>query len=571
MKKVDIVYDSYHRFPTVKVDDTAISQYSDLGLIESNDIHEIANKIKKLIPAEIEDRYSLTVWGPAFVGLMLKELLSEDDACMGVLCNRTYNLKDLEKEGAFISSVMKKYGCADNTIPKIRVSGPGAGTLSYPYLVVAEDAPDWYIKMDSDDSESEWPTIIRNAEKLLIGYKQDVLVVSLPTGYERDYFDYLYERTILMPFILTGRAKCAQLKMSKEEELTLQAYKEGKTVYLFEVEKDTIDVGSSCTCTFSVFPPEKSDFFKMEILPAGAASYKNGRLSVYSGDTITINIIDSNGTVQETHPIRVVHHNYVSGVKVFPENIEVETGEKCTFEYFPIPADAEDAKALRISVSDSSIASIVDDRYVVGLSAGYTGLKIEGQNYKGNIPINVIPKLSGITLDEKVTEVELGKDKVFHCEVQPREARFEKPVWKLDNVKLGKINVSEDGLSCQFKATTESFEKGCLVCELPNTEYSDSCEIKIVPIEQPMILMALAWIFTGIGCLIGLFVFPMAAAEGTAISGYFMDFFMPVGLVLAIIGRRINNKNSNGIFTGAILTNLLYALFMILVGAAMCG
>ena len=98
MKKVDIVYDSYHRFPTVKVDDTAISQYSDLGLIESNDIHEIANKIKKLIPAEIEDRYSLTVWGPAFVGLMLKELLSEDDACMGVLCNRTYNLKVLFRQ-----------------------------------------------------------------------------------------------------------------------------------------------------------------------------------------------------------------------------------------------------------------------------------------------------------------------------------------------------------------------------------------------------------------------------------------------------------------------------------------
>ena len=47
MKKVDIVYDFFHQFPTVKIDNVNISQYSDLGIIESNDIHKIANKIKK--------------------------------------------------------------------------------------------------------------------------------------------------------------------------------------------------------------------------------------------------------------------------------------------------------------------------------------------------------------------------------------------------------------------------------------------------------------------------------------------------------------------------------------------
>lgn len=571
MKKVDIVYDFFHQFPTVKIDNVNISQYSDLGIIESNDIHKIANKIKKIFPIELEDSYSVSVTGPVFVGRMLSALLNDDDSCTEVSWSEYGDIDSLGRECTFISSIMKKYGCANYDIPSIHITGPGAGSLSGSYLLVSEDNPDWYVKQGEDNPDNELPTVILNSDNFLIDNKLDDPVIALPSGWENDFFDYLYERTVLIPFVLNGRNTCAQLELSQGEEMTLKAYKEGRALYVFELGRDTIDAGNSCSCTFAVYPAEKSDAYKMEILPIGSASYADGRLTAHSGNTITINILDSDGKVQETHLIKVITHNYVTEVKVFPESIDIEAGEKCQFEYFPIPADAEDAGRLQLSISAPTVASVIDNRYVMGLNAGSASLQIAGDIYRGNVPIKVVPKLSGITLDENNIDVELGKERVIHCSVQPQGAHFEKPDWKLDNVKLGKISVSEDGMYCQFTATSESFATGSLMCQLPNTDFSDSCEIKIIPIQQPTVLMALAWIFTGIGCIAGLFIFPMAAANGTAFTAYFMDFFMPIGLILGIIGRRMNNPNSNGIFLGAILTNVLYALFMIIVGAAMCG
>lgn len=571
MKKVDIVYDFQHQFPKVKIDNEYISQYSDLGIIESNDLHRIASKLKKVFRNELEESYSVSVKGPSFTGRMLKELLAGDPNCIDVSYCEDEHSEDFRKECVFIASLMKKYGRDNNVLPVIRVSGPAAGELRESFLMLTNESPDWYITKPGDTASADLPTVSLHEDAFSIREVEGVPEISLPTGWEHDFFDYIYERTALLPFALKGRNTCEQVGISEEEIKTLHAYKDGDAVYVFELEQDRVDAGSDCRCVFSVYPPEKSDAYKLEILPTGAASFKDNRLSVHDGDTITINILDNRGIVRESRLIKVVHHNYVSEVKVFPEKFNIESGEKVVFECFPIPSVAEDAGELEVSVSDSSIASVVDKKFVVGLNAGRTDLVIKGKRYHGSIPITVVPKLEGIALDEKKIDIELGKDKAIHCKVYPRGARFEKPEWKLDNVKLGNINVSQDGMSCRFTATTEAFEKGRLVCELPEAGISEECEINIVPVRQPTLLMALAWIFTGVGCIAGLFIFPMAAAGGSAITGYFMDFFMPIGLIFAIIGRRMNNKNSNDVFIGAILTNILYAAFMILVGAAMCG
>lgn len=567
MKNIDIIYNNRNALPVIKIDGQDIDKYSDLKLLEEKHIHLLGNKLPRILRAEAEGDYNLRITGNAFAYKICKALLESSNECKGITFQEATDVANIGKEAAFIFSLLRKYGKSDQYVPMISLSGSQAGSINHPYVQIVSENANWRVEDMADNVDH--PTVIVNAETLKVKISNGQPVIFLPENDINDFCDYIYERTILIPAMENADNECKKLPLSEEEKLTLAAYRERKTKYLLELGSSEIEYGSKCFCKFRVYPVENSSDYLLDIQPKGAATVENDYLNVNSGNAISVRVLNSNGIIQEEHLIDIIYRKYVEDIKVFPEVLNVVIGEKASFEMYPIPSDAEDIKDIKVVAEDANIISITNNRVAVGLAEGTTEIKIIAKNIVKRIPVSVKPKLQGISLSQSSCNIELGKTVELRCNINPTGAACETPEWRMDNTKLGTLNPK--GMTCTYTATKDGLEKGKIICTIPGTEFEDSCEVQVQPIKQPTALIALSWIFTSIGCVVGLFVFPAAAAGGSAFMGYFMDFFMPVGLVLALIGRSMNNEHSNGNFTGCILLNVLFSLGMILIGSIACG
>lgn len=569
MKTIQIIYTNQNALPIVKIDGRGIDKYSDLKIIEETHIHLIGNKLPKILKAEAEGNYNLHIIGNTFVYKFCSALLGNDQRCKEITFQLCSDITNIGKEASFLYSLLRKYEKTSQYVPMVLLSGSLAANIQHPNTQVVSQNSDWAVEENTDSIIQ--PTIVYNTEKLSVKNVNDFTVVYLPEKDTADFFDYLYERTVLIPAVNAAGNGCKNLPLSDEEKITLAAYSERTTKYLLELGSSEIEQGEKCLCKFRVYPVENSSEYLLDVQPRDAVVIQNDYLYAKSGSVISVRVLNTNGMPQEEHLINVIYHNYAVDIKVIPEAINTVIGEKASFEYYVIPSDAEDIKEIRVVAENPSLIALSGDRLAIGLAEGDTSIKIIAKNFVKRIPVSVKPKLKAISLNQTSCSVELGKEVTLKCTVNPSGAACEKPDWKMDNTKLGNLRISEDGMTCTFVATKDGYEKGKIICSVPGTEFEDSCEVKVTPIDQPTTLIALSWIFTGIGCIVGLFVFPLAAAGGMPFMGYFMDFFMPIGMVLALIGRNINNEHSNGNFTGCILLNALFSLGMILVGSVACS
>lgn len=133
---------------------------------------------------------------------------------------------------------------------------------------------------------------------------------------------------------------------------------------------------------------------------------------------------------------------------------------------------------------------------------------------------------------------------------------------------MGSLNVSNNGKTCSFTATTSSLLKGNIKCRIKGTDKNATVGIEIVPENRPTGLITCAIVFSVIG-LIGSFLIPLIWAGGGGIGGFFADIFLPVGIVLSLVGKS-KTDNQEKVFNTMLTLDLIFTGLMFFIAITCC-
>ena len=185
------------------------------------------------------------------------------------------------------------------------------------------------------------------------------------------------------------------------------------------------------------------------------------------------------------------------------------------------------------------------------------------------ITITACPSLENISLSENELTVEVGQSQTVECRVYPPDAIPGELIWELSNEGMGTLNVSNNGKTCTFTPVTSSLVKGSLKCCVKGNNKNATCAITVIPEKKPTGLLTCALIFSILG-LVGSFLIPVIWFGGGGIGGFFADFFLPIGIILCLIGKaKTDNKEKT--FKTMLTLDLIFTGLMFLFAITCCS
>lgn len=567
MNHVSVVFEAMNRYCKICIDGEPISQYSDLANCESKDLHVCAPKLIELLDQEICDSYAVEIKGDPFQIELLKAVAKSSAYCEEVVGTVVQPPFPVDEELSFLQTLITRYSLDIRRNLQIAVRGGSLFPNMPAYMKETSGDCDLLFTAEAPAGNADAATVVVLSDTLGIKNGRGMNIVMLPLRSLQAFSDYYYMYCKLIPFVDKVISLCRYVNMSGSDKMRLSAYIESKPKYIFKMDSEACDAGDSVAFSFEVFPGSAVNAYRMVNDTPEVLKLNDGSLTAVGAGTGKIRILDRQGNVCETRAIQVQAHSYVKSIRLIAAFPYLREGQKGKIEAFVVPDSAEDAKSISWESSNNDIVHVSSTGEVVAFKPGRATITASCRRCSENILVEVRPPLEQITLSESYMKLELGKSRTVSCRLVPENAAHDKIIWELDNDGLGTLKVSDDGRTCEFTATTSALPKGALKCYEKNGTKSASCGIEIIPENTPVGLMTCALIFTILGMVFS-FLIPTIWAVGGGILGYFLDFMLPVSLVLSLIGKAKSNVRT---FSTCLTLNLICTCVMFFFAITCCS
>lgn len=568
MNTVSVFFEPLKRYAQIFIDGDHISPYSDLASCENKDLHVCGARLLKLLDDEIESEYQLNVKGSQFQIDLMSALAEKSDFCVAVQGTPLNLVFGVEETLEFAAGLNGNYSFGISQDTRIGINGDMADQIQSDSVVVVESA-DVYVVSRVPDTVEKGKTVLLISDHFEIKNTRSINIVEVPSAYLNSFIEYYRYYTKIIPFIEAVFSQSRYTSLSKTDELLLDAYVSQSPRYIFEIAKTTLDVGETIDFRFMVLPKNASGSFQLRIDRPNAIKISANKLAPLEEGTITFSILSQNGNVCESKQLHVSKHSYVNCIRLVPSSSSLEVGKKGQIDAYVLPENAEDAHSLRWNSSNTDVVHVTSTGEFIALKPGTATITVAANQCSQQVSITVCPSLEKITLTKSTLTVGVGASDTIECNLYPADAAHGELVWELSNDGMGTLNVGDGGKTCTFTATTSSLAKGNIKCRVKGTEKSASCAIEILPEQKPTGLITCAMVFSIMG-LVTSFLIPLIWFGGGGIGGFFADIFLPVGIVLSLIGKA-KTENKEKIFNTMLKLDLIFTGVMFFIAITCCN
>ena len=240
----------------------------------------------------------------------------------------------------------------------------------------------------------------------------------------------------------------------KEETaiISVRAYQPVQSITTAE-KKLTLNAGEMTEPIVPILKPENATFTEAVLSSADETivSVESGNclLALKAGKTtvtVTTNEPVPNKGKPKTAAIQVTVLQPALQLSAETDKAEIGRGRSITLPYLLLPKDVSNPK-LTWKSSDDKIA-VVSNGKVTGKGSGnviITAATTDGTNLEASWNISVFEPVTGITLDQKKIELQVGnKSEPLVCHVLPEEAKYQDVEWISSNEYVATVN--EEGV-----------------------------------------------------------------------------------------------------------------------------
>ena len=200
------------------------------------------------------------------------------------------------------------------------------------------------------------------------------------------------------------------------------------------------------------------------------ATVENGLVKAISAGSATITVTTVEGNKKATCEITVI--TPVSGVELNITDTKVELGNELELVAKVLPEEATNKEVIWTS-SNENVAT-VEDGVVSTIGAGHvtiTVTTVEG-NFEATCDIEVIISVTGVTLNEESTTLEVGDEFELIEIVAPSNATNKEVTWKSSN---DDVVIVEDGV-----VTAVGAGNAIITVTTVDGEFEATCEFKVI-------------------------------------------------------------------------------------------
>lgn len=567
MNHVTITYQPLRRYPTIAIDGDHISPYSDLASCENKDLHVCAARLLRLLDDEIGGDYDIEMVATPFHIAFVSMLAENSELCKGVRGSSIPMHFDIDEIISFAKSIIQNHSFDVAIDTNVYVTGD-ALDQQHSAAIRNDDQFDLYVCNEMPTEPQRGKTIVLLSDHFNIRNTRGNNIVEIPVKTYASFIDYYRSYTKEIPMIEAAFSQSRYASLSKEESMYIDAYTSQQPRYIFEVGKTLLDVGESTSIVFSIIPKSARGEYTLTADNPKLIKIQGNSIEAKQDGTLNLMVVDNKGNRRESISIVISKHSFVTSIRLVPSNTSIEVGKKGQIEAYIVPENAEDAQKLEWNSSDTDVLHVKSTGEMVALKPGTSVVTVSATNCKESVTITVCPSLEKISLSKSNITIELGKSETIECHLYPEDAAHGEIIWELSNDGMGSLNVSNNGKTCSFTATTSSLLKGNIKCRIKGTEKNATVGVEIVPENRPMGLVTCAIVFSVLG-LIGSFLIPLIWAGGGGIGGFFADIFLPVGIVLSMIGKSKTN-NQEKVFGTMLTLDLIFTGVMFFIAVVAC-
>lgn len=568
MNHVKIVFEPLHRFAAISIDGVRISQYSDLAMCESKDMHVCGVKLFQMLDDEINDKYQVQVEADEELVNMLAALSEQSDFCVSVQGTAVNSLFSVDEITTYAAQINAKYNLSVNGDYSLKVAGDATASLPDHMVVSDLEQADLVITANAPSTSMRGKTVVVLSDHYEIQNERGMNLVTIPAVSVVSFCRYVEMFVKKLPFIETTFEKARYATLSTVDKLTIESYQKQSPNYSLEFDCTESDVGQSVDYQLITIPNSLKGYYKLVVDKPALVSMTANTIRFLGEGTVTFSVLDKNGVEYEKKQVQIASHTLVTSIRIVPASSSIEVGKKSHVDAYLLPERAENASSLTWSSSNPDVLIVTSTGDLVALSAGTATITAACSSCESRISITVKPTLEKIVLSKSTLSISTGETQVIECNVVPADAAHGKIVWELSNDALGSINVGNNGKICTYTATSSSLAKGTLKCRVKGSDKNAACSIDVIPEFHPSGMITTAIVFSVIG-LIASFLIPLVWMGGGGIGGFFADFFLPVAIIICLVGK---SKYANEkVFSTLLTLDLIFSGVMLFIAMTCCN
>jgi hypothetical protein len=270
--------------------------------------------------------------------------------------------------------------------------------------------------------------------------------------------------------------------------------------------------------------------------------------------------------------VQVIMRNYIQNIKIIAPFEALCTGDSAKIQIFTHPEGADDEAELTLDVSNPEVAIAKKSGEVVAFKPGISEISVKSSRAEAKYSIIVKPKLDSLEVVSPSHRVIRTQTMQVQCRLDPPDAYVGNLEWAVDNEAIVSINMFPDRKCCSVRG--EKVGHFVITCTDEQTQKTSSSRIQIIPDETHSGLHALAVIATVLGMIFSFWIPVMVGITGSFIGGLFaglaLDFCLPAGIILAMVGK---NKAGDKIkaFKTCLTLNLITLAVVVLIAIAVAA
>lgn len=564
MNTVSVRFEPLKRYPVISVDGETVSPYSDLAGCENKDLHVCGKRLLKLLDEELGNEYRIELTGSRFQIEMLSALEKESAFCAEVRGKdpgMAFNANEILE---FARGLCNKYGYDIDRETRVRIGGDLAYLIRTKSVITDEPA-EICVVGSLPDELGKGRTVLLLSDRFDIRNTRGVNIVEVPDQYKETFIEYYRYYTKFIPFIEAVFSRAKYSPLTRGESLLIEAYSTQKPQYLFEIEKTALEAGESVGFQFAVFPSSASDMYQLRVDRADAVKIGCNSVTALKDGPVTLSVTTPDGVLCDSRQLSISSHSYVTNIKLIPSAVNMEVGKKGRIKAYIVPENAEDAGSLQWTSSNPDAVHVTSEGEVIGLEPGEAVITVASTNCTQRVPVTVYPPLENITLSSASLTLQADESRTIACNLFPPDASPGEICWELSSMQLGTIETSKDGRTCLIHAGSAG--RGVLTCRIKGTDKKVSCPITVTPEKRPTGLITCTIIFSVIGMVFS-FLIPLIYYTGSGPVGFFFDFFLPIGILLSLIG--LASAKWKKPFATMLTLDLICTVLMYIIAFAAC-
>ena len=364
------------------------------------------------------------------------------------------------------------------------------------------------------------------------------------------------------PYLCDMVRKLPMQKFSREDAASMKALRTGVPQYILESVPESMDADQTAQVRLLVYPRTASDAFRLAVSEPEVISLDGCVLTAKTAGTCELLVTDQTGDVLEKRSITVISHAYTQSIRLIPAFTYLMPTKTGKIDAYLLPENAEDAKTLTWSSSDTDVAQVSSEGKIIAFQTGTCTITAATDHCSASVTLQVKAPVSSVTVSPSQITVEESGSCNIDCTITPANSAVDKIEWSLDKQNLGKIRVSPDNRSCRFIAEPGKAGSCKVTCDVNDGAHTAATTVRILPPPDHTGLYVATIIFTVLSSVVLSWLTMI-----TGIAGYLACFSIPT--ILSLVG--LQHESPRYHFKRLLVINLVCGILYLVIHFAACG